>query len=141
MLVLEAGLSSREQAGCWRSRLDHGLKVKLPKRAKEFQNTRKHIQKHAKHANLFQNDENGRNSANTHPNPAFLTGNSMPRPGEGLGHGPGPKKCPKICKISLFGPFFGWGLTCAHIMWKNGRKKYLKNRWIFAFLGFLYRKS
>ena len=38
------------------------------------------------------NDENGRNSANTHPNHVFLTGNSSTRPGEASGTGPGPKK-------------------------------------------------
>ena len=70
------------------------------KRAKPFPNAQ-NLSK------LFKNDENGHNSTHTHPNHTFLTGNSMPRPGEGLGHGPGPKKYKKICKIRLFGPFLG----------------------------------
>ena len=32
-------------------------------------------------------DKKCHHSAKTHPNHSFLTGNSMPRPGEGLGHG------------------------------------------------------
>ena len=66
---------------------------------------------------LFKNVENGHNSTHTHPNPSFLTGNSMPRPGEASGTGPGPKKQQKICKICLFGPFFGPGRLQAPKCW------------------------
>ena len=60
----------------------HLNEAKLSKRAK-------HVQNAQNSSKLFKNDEKCNNSANTHPNPAFLTGNLMPRPGEGLGHGPG----------------------------------------------------
>ena len=53
----------------------------------------------------FKNDENGRNSVNTHPNHSFLTGNSMSRPGEGPGSSPGSQKRPKNMKNEGFSPF------------------------------------
>ena len=58
----------------------------------------------AKKPQLFKNDENGRNSANTHPNHTLLIGNRTPRPGEGLGHGPGSQERRKNIKNVGFSP-------------------------------------
>ena len=49
------------------------------------------------------NDKKLHNSANTHPNHTFLTGNSTSRPGEGFGTGPGPSKLQKNTNKSSFG--------------------------------------
>ena len=49
------------------------------------------------------NNKKLQNPANTHPNRAFLTGNSTSRPGEGFETGPGPSKPQKSIKNYSFG--------------------------------------
>ena len=65
----------------------------------------------------FKNDKKWYNSTHTHPNPASLTENSMPRPGEASGTSPGPEKYKKICRICLFGPFLA--LSASMLCGKN----------------------
>ena len=48
------------------------------------------------------NGEKGNNSAHTHPNHTFLTGNSTSRPGEGFGTSPGAQKTSENTQQHVF---------------------------------------
>ena len=58
------------------------------------------------------NNENENNSTHTHPNPAFLTGNLMPRPGEASGDWYWVQKILKNMQNVFFGVVF-WDVCCA----------------------------
>ena len=64
---------------------------------------------------LFKDDEKWNNSANTHPNHLFLTGNSTSRPGEGFGKGLGAPKHRKIETNMVLAPL---GMTTLIVIWQ-----------------------
>ena len=92
------------------SRLSHGFHIQnkehFPIQTKnpfQVSKSKERVPKSSKRGSQpskpFKNDEKLNNSANPHPQKSFGTGNSISRPGEGLGHGPGaPKRRKKFLK-------------------------------------------
>ena len=100
-----------------------------------FQNKKKSSKTSKTVPNFSKNYKRLHNSANTHPNHSFVTGNWTSRPGDGLGTGPGAPKRRKNQKMIALAPFQVPGLVT--LVWLMKKKQLSSNIHVAA----LWRKT